>query len=180
MNIKQVTIDEIHESLYDLDTEYREALARALMKFKYVSDSPLNLSIGTKQQQAELKRVITKPLNANEIKKIINFMVNEMKDDFQYNKFEPIVSKYLNIAKQMQQKANEKVAVKSGYYFEIFSKNDIPNTLKKSDQKVSLNNRIYDLYKGTSLEDEKKIDEMFGDRMGYDIDEHIVNEEEFE
>ena len=73
---------------------------------------------------------------------------------------------------------DEEVAVKSGYYFEIFSKSEIPTTLEKSDKKVSLNNRVYDLYRGTSLEDERKIDEMFGDRMGYDIDEHIVRENE--
>ena len=73
---------------------------------------------------------------------------------------------------------DEKVAVKSGYYFEIFSKSEIPTTLKKSNKKVSLNNKVYDLYKGTSLEDERKIDTLFGNRMGYDIDEHIVKENE--
>ena len=98
----QVTIDEIHDSLYDLDSEYGEALARALMDLNYVSDSPLNLSIGTKKQQEELKRVITKPLNEKEIREIINYMINKMKDDFQYNEFKPIASKYLNIAKKMR------------------------------------------------------------------------------
>ena len=174
----QVTIDEIHDSLYDLDSEYGEALARALMDLNYVSDSPLNLSIGTKKQQEELKRVITKPLNEKEIREIINYMINKMKDDFQYNEFKPIASKYLNIAKKMRLEENEKVAVKSGYYFEIFSKNEIPNTLEKSSKKVSLNSKEYDLYRGTSLEDERKIDEMFGDRMGYDIDEHLIRENE--
>ena len=71
---------------------------------------------------------------------------------------------------------DEKVAVKSGYYFEIFSRNEIPKTLEKSSKKVSLNSKEYDLYRGTSLEDERKIDLLFGDRMGYDIDEHIVDE----
>ena len=37
---------------------------------------------------------------------------------------------------------DEKVAVKSGYYFEIFSKSEIPTTLKKSNKKVSLNNKV--------------------------------------
>ncbi len=73
---------------------------------------------------------------------------------------------------------DEKVAVKSGYYFEIFSKSEIPTTLKKSNKKVSLNNKVYDLYKGTSLEDERKIDKLFGNRMGYDIYEHTVKENE--
>ena len=80
----------------------------------------------------------------------------------------------------MSLNGNEKVAVKSGYYFEIFLKSEIPNTLEKSNKRVSLNSKMYDLYRGTSLEDERKIDEMFGDRMGYDIDEHLIKENEEE
>lgn len=73
---------------------------------------------------------------------------------------------------------NEKVAVKSGYYFLVFDKNKIPETLKKSGYQVELNNKVYDLYEGTSLEDERKIDNMFGDRMGYSISEHEIEEKE--
>lgn len=69
---------------------------------------------------------------------------------------------------------NNKVAVKSGYYFEIFNKEEIPTTLVKSKQKVKINNIQYDLYQGMSLDDERKIDDMFGDRMGYSIDDYIV------
>lgn len=68
----------------------------------------------------------------------------------------------------------EKVAIKSGYYFEIFDKSDMPNTLIKSGTKVELDNKKYDLYKANTLEDERVIDKMFGDRMGYDIDDHTV------
>ena len=53
----------------------------------------------------------------------------------------------------------------------------IPKTVYGYDdegKKVELNNVIYDLYNGTSLEDEKTIDNMFGDRMGYAIDEHTI------
>lgn len=66
----------------------------------------------------------------------------------------------------------EKVAVKSGYYFNIFEKSEIPLTLKKSEKKVNLNNEIYDLYVGTSIKDERKIDQLFGDEMGYLIEAH--------
>lgn len=75
---------------------------------------------------------------------------------------------------------NDKVAVKSGYYFLLFNKNEIPETLKKSNTKVELGNQIYDLYKGTSLEDERKIDKMFGDRMGFSISEHELKKEEID
>ena len=68
----------------------------------------------------------------------------------------------------------EKVAIKSGYYFEIFDKSEMPSSLIKSGIKVELDNRRYDLYKANTLEDERVIDKIFGDRMGYDIDEHMV------
>lgn len=55
-----------------------------------------------------------------------------------------------------------------------FGKDQIPNTLAKYNKRVELNNVIYDLYHGTSLEDEKAIDNVFGDRMGHSIDEHTV------
>ena len=70
--------------------------------------------------------------------------------------------------------SKNKVAVKSGYYFEIFDKEQIPSTLEKYNKKVELNNIIYDLYQGTSVEDEKVIDNMFGERMGYSITEHEI------
>ncbi|MBR0491803.1 MAG: hypothetical protein IJJ82_07175 [Clostridia bacterium] len=73
----------------------------------------------------------------------------------------------------------EKIAVKSGYYFLLFDKNDVPETLQKSSIQVELGEKIYDLYTGSSLEDERKIDDMFGDRMGYSISEHEILEKEF-
>ena len=69
---------------------------------------------------------------------------------------------------------DNKVAIKSGYYFEIFSKDEMPSTLVKSNKKVKLNDIEYDLYEGSSLEDEKRIDAVFGDTMGYYIDNYIV------
>lgn len=69
---------------------------------------------------------------------------------------------------------NNRVAVKSGYYFELFDKDEIPSTLEKMKQKVKVNNTKYDLYQGTNLEDERKIDTMFGDKMEYSIDDYIV------
>ena len=73
----------------------------------------------------------------------------------------------------------EKIAVKSGYYFWLFDKNDVPENLQKSNIQVELGEKVYDLYTGSSLEDERKIDDMFGDRMGYSISEHEVLEKEF-
>ncbi len=106
----KVTINDIENDLFDLDTEYREALAHSLMELKYVSDSPLNLSLGTEEQQEELKRVYEKPLKTKQIKEIISFMDKEMKGDFQYGSFRGVVSKYMNLANQMEKdnKAKER------------------------------------------------------------------------
>lgn len=70
--------------------------------------------------------------------------------------------------------SRDKVAIQSGYYFEIFDKTMLPTTLAKDRTKVELDNIVYNLYHGTSIEDERIIDNMFGDRMGYSIDEHTV------
>lgn len=106
MSKKVVKISDIREDLYDanLDTEYREALAHSLMILDYVSDSPLNLHFGTPEQRKEIKRVESMPLDHNQISEIIHLMMYEMRDDFQYGRFKPVVDKYINISKQMESK----------------------------------------------------------------------------
>ena len=99
-----VTVKQIEDSLCDLDTEYREALAYALMELKYVSDSPLRLLYGSEKQQLELKNVYEKPLKSKQIKEIINFISKKMRGDFQYGRYARIASTYLNIAEQMEKK----------------------------------------------------------------------------
>lgn len=65
----KVTIEEIEEDLCDLDTEYREALAKGLVDMKYLSDTPLSLKYGTDMQQQELKRVLFKTFIRKAIKR---------------------------------------------------------------------------------------------------------------
>lgn len=106
-----VTIDDIEFDLYDgpLDTEYREALAHALMELGYVSDSPLKLSMGTEKQQEELKRVYNTPLKSKQLREIIEFMSKEMKDDFQYNFFKLTESYYLKLADKLKKQEERRV-----------------------------------------------------------------------
>lgn len=92
--MENITISMIEETLTTLDSEYREALAHCLMDKKYVSDSPLALSMGTEKQQEELKRVYNKILNLNEVKEIIDYISEEMKGDFQYSQFKSLISIY--------------------------------------------------------------------------------------
>lgn len=103
MSKQKITISDIRESLYDanLDTEYREALAHAMIELGYVSDSPLNLYLGTEKQRKELERVETKRLNNNEVSEIIHLMMYEMRNDFQYGRFKPVADYYVNISKEV-------------------------------------------------------------------------------
>ena len=52
----KIKLSDIREATYDayLDTEYREALAHSLMGLGYVSDSPLNLAMGTQKEKEEI------------------------------------------------------------------------------------------------------------------------------
>lgn len=97
----KITINDIEESLYSLDTEYREALASALMDLNYLSDSPLNLSFGTEKQQQELQKVYETPLKARQVKEIISYISKKMKGDFQYGGFVNIASRYNSLADKM-------------------------------------------------------------------------------
>ena len=74
----------------------------------------------------------------------------------------------------------ERIAVKSGLYFEIFEKRQVPGTIINSGNKVKINGEIFDLYEATNLIDERKIDNIFGDKMGYFIEDYIIDEDEDE
>lgn len=75
----------------------------------------------------------------------------------------------------------ERITVKSGLYFEIFEKRQVPGTIINSGNKVKINGEILDLYEATNLIDERKIDNIFGDKMGYFIEDYIIDkDEEFE
>lgn len=104
----KITIEQIENDLFDLDTEYREALAGSLMKLKYISDSPLNLQYGTVEQQKELSKVWNKSLSSKQIKEIIESMKKTMKNDFQYSEFEEIANYYLRVADQMNKNKKSK------------------------------------------------------------------------
>ena len=66
-----VRLSDIREATYDanLDTEYREALAHSIMGLGYVSDSPLNLRLGTQEERKEIEKVENKALIQLEVAK---------------------------------------------------------------------------------------------------------------
>lgn len=104
----KVSVNDIEKDLCELDSVYRESLAKALVDMDYVSDTPLNLSLGTDQQQREVNRVYSRALKPKELKEIIHYINKDMADDFQYGSFVGIYSKYLNIANQMEKQLKSK------------------------------------------------------------------------
>lgn len=107
--ISDVTVEDIEETICELDSDYREELADALVKFKYISDTPLELSLGTEKQREELKKMWTRPLKAKEIENIITRIRKRMVGDFQYGRFVRITSYYLQVANELKKTEEKQV-----------------------------------------------------------------------
>lgn len=78
------------------------------------------------------------------------------------------------------QNNDSKIAIKSGYYFLLFDANEIPylDRLERKDYQVKYEDIIYDIYDAKTWEDTKLINNLFGDRMGFEIDDYKINKEE--
>ena len=111
MKNTNISIKDIQEDLESLDTEYREALAKALMDLKYINKSPLKMSMGTEEEKEELDRVYNKDLRPYQIEEIIRFISKEMKEDFQFEEYKPIEDKYLKIVEDSKGKKKPKCAL---------------------------------------------------------------------
>ena len=71
------------------------------------------------------------------------------------------------------------IALKSGYYFLPVKKDELSfkDKLKSTGKIVSLNGEKLELYSAIDYETTTKIDNFFGDNMGYNIDEYLVSDE---
>lgn len=72
----------------------------------------------------------------------------------------------------------EQIALKSGYYFNTYNKDDIPffNELEKTNKQILKDNITYDVYQAPTWEVAQKVDAfMDKDGLGYDLDEYQVN-----
>ena len=73
---------------------------------------------------------------------------------------------------------NNKVALRSGYYFMLFDKNDIPffNELEKTNRVILMDNQEYHLYESPTWEIAQKVDALMGDdELGFSIDDYELN-----
>lgn len=111
MKNTNVTIKDIQTDLGELDTEYREALAEALMELKYINKSPLEMSMGTDEEQKALDDLYKKDLRPYQISEIIKFISKEMEGDFQFEEYKPIEKKYLQIVYEYNEEKKPKCAL---------------------------------------------------------------------
>ena len=77
-------------------------------------------------------------------------------------------------------KCIDKVALKSGYYFMLFDKGEVPflNQLNKTNRQVKVDGWIYYLYDAPNWDLAKKIDSLMGnDSLGYDIDDYEIKKD---
>ena len=98
----KLTVEDMFYDLEFLDSAYQLALVKGLMDLNYLSDSPLRLNLGNSKHKRELKNAFLKPLKASQIRELMSFIVKETKDNFQYDAFKRIHSRYLRWAKQIE------------------------------------------------------------------------------
>ena len=74
----------------------------------------------------------------------------------------------------------EKIALRSGYYFLDVDKDRIPffDKLVKTNDKVKIHDEELDLYDAHDIETSREVDDFFGNNMGYYIDDYLVNNKE--
>ncbi len=109
--MSKVTIGEIEERLYSLDSVYLDELGEALKKLNYLSDSPLQLQYGTEKQQKELKDFYLKTLEQRDVDKILKYVMDKMKGDYQFGAFKIIASEYISDESNIEKKIKPKCAL---------------------------------------------------------------------
>lgn len=88
------------------------------------------------------------------------------------------VSSEISREEERVQMDNNKVALRSGYYFMLFDKNDIPffNELEKTNRVILMDNQEYHLYESPTWEIAQKVDALMGDdELGFSIDDYELN-----
>lgn len=144
--MNKVTIREIKKDMNrcNLDSEYDEAFANTLMELKYIEDSPLDMYLGTEEEQKELERIETMPLNALQIKELMYFMMYKMRDDFQFGRFKKVIKKYLDISEEIRNKQVIKNANKEKPKCNVYSAFGNMEEILERSLRVLKENRMYD------------------------------------
>lgn len=133
--MSKVTIGEIEESLYSLDSIYLDELAGALRELNYLSDNPLQLQYGTEKQQKELKDFYAKTLDQKDVDKILKYVMDRMKGDYQFGAFKMIASEYISDESNVDKKIKPKCALigENGNIFHLMG--IASRTLKRNGMK---------------------------------------------
>ena len=74
----------------------------------------------------------------------------------------------------------EKIALKSGYYFISVDKKELPffDKLKKTDKIVKYEGEELEVYDAFDVAVSKQVDDYFGNQMGNSIDDYLINKED--
>ena len=156
---------EVNKDNYDLTQKYYNSLCTEKLKV-----------LGLTSNNDSFNRIMSFDENRlNEMRsitydKLKPYVIGYMISDEQYEKAKEVL--------ELLEEKSEKIAVRSGLYFEIFERKQVPNTIINSGNKVQLNGEIFELYQADNLVDERKIDICFGERMGNLIDQHIIDRDE--
>lgn len=93
---------------------------------------------------------------------------------------------YINDKEYVKDEVNypykENIALKSGYYFLPIDKKDIDffDKLKQTENRVEFQSEILEVYDAFDPETSHLVDEYFGDRMGFNIDDYKVKAGDYE
>ena len=174
--MSKVTIGEIEERLYSLDSVYRDELAVALRELNYLSDSPLRLQYGTEKQQKELIDFYAKTLEQKDIDKILEYVMNKMKDDYQFGAFKMIASEYISNKSKIDKKVKPKCALigEDGNIFNLMGK--ASRTLKRNGMRKEAEEMCSRIMNSAKSYDEALI--ILQDYVEI-VDEESMREEEY-
>lgn len=109
--MSKVTLEDIGERLNSLDGVYYEELAKGLKELRDLSNSPVQLYAEIETQQKELKDFYKRPLEQKEIDKILKYVIDKMKGDYQLGAFKIIASEYISDEANIEKKFKPKCAL---------------------------------------------------------------------
>lgn len=114
----------------------------------------------------------------------VSFLINDYYEDLTLKEVSTKVkevyerTKDKHLSMYVNSSEDDKIALKSGYYFMIFEKEDIPffHELEKTNKLISKDNQEYYLYEAPNWDIAKKVDAFIGnENLGYNIDEYSID-----
>lgn len=140
-------------------------------------------AIALNDEEFNMKKLSKKEYKLNDLYGIMmlskyiknEYSVNDFSFDLKKVKFSDINP---NITKKYYSNKNDLIALKSGYFFMIFKKDDIPffSELEKTNKVVRKDDIEYSVYSAPTWEIAQKVDNLISNsNLVYEIDDYLVN-----